>query len=117
MAEGTLENVLTVFGQSSSTLTEGATVDKLGLAGGALGEAPTERQLVAVGQAPTSGTGVSKAERVYYARRVLSVQQSQFSLARNAASTFPVTFRLLPDGSKSGQEYGFIVDRVLNKTA
>jgi hypothetical protein len=34
-----------------------------------------------------------------------------------AASTFPVTFRLLPDGSKSGQEYGFIVDRVLNKTA
>lgn len=117
MAEGTLENVLTVFGQSSSTLTEGATVDKLGLAGGALGEAPTERQLVAVGQAPTSGSGVSKAERVYYARRVLSVQQSQFSLARNAASTFPVTFRLLPDGSKSGQEYGFIVDRVLNKTA
>ena len=115
MAEGTLENVLTVFGQSSSTLTEGATVDKLGLAGGALGEAPTERQLVAVGQAPTSGTGVSKAERVYYARRVLSVQQSQFSLARNAASTFPVTFRLLPDGSKVGQEYGFIVDRVLNK--
>ena len=116
MAEGTLENVLTVFGQSSSTLTEGATTDKLGLAGGALGEAPTERQLVAVGQAPTSGAGVSKAERVYYARRVLSVQQSQFSLARNAASTFPVTFRLLPDGSKVGQEYGFIVDRVLNKT-
>ena len=115
MAEGTLENVLTVFGQSSSTLTEGATVDKLGLAGGALGEAPTERQLVAVGQAPTSGTGVSKAERVYYARRVLSVQQSQFSLARNAASTFPVTFRLLPSGdsANAGQEYGFIVDRVL----
>lgn len=116
MAEGTLENILTVFGQSAGTLTDGATVDKLGLAGGALGEAPTERQLVAVGQAPTSGVGVTKSERVYYARRVLSVQQSQFSLARNAASTFPVTFRLLPDGSKSGQEYGFIVDRVLNKT-
>jgi hypothetical protein len=116
MAEGTLENILTVFGQSAGTLTDGATVDKLGLAGGALGEAPTERQLVAVGQAPTSGNNVSKAERVYYARRVLSVQQSQFSLARNAASTFPVTFRLLPDGSKVGQEYGFIVDRVLNKT-
>jgi hypothetical protein len=117
MAEGTLENILAVFGQSASTLTDGATVDKLGLAGGALGEAPTERQLIAVGQAPTSGTGVTKAERVYYARRVLSVQQSQFSLARNAASTFPVTFRLLPDGAKSGTEYGFIVDRVLNKTA
>ena len=117
MAEGTLENILTVFGQSAGSLSDGGTVDKLNIAGGSLGEAPTERQLVAVGQAPTSGTNVSKAERVYYARRVLSVQQSQFSLARNAASTFPVTFRLLPDGSKSGQEYGFIVDRVLNKSA
>ena len=118
MAEGTLENVLAVFGQRSDTLTSagtGATSTKtLGLAGGALGEAPTERQLVAVGQAPTS-TAAANTERVYYARRVLSVQQSQFSLARNAASTFPVTFRLLPSGDSAhaGKEYGFIVDRVL----
>ena len=117
MAEGTLENVLTVFGQSSSTLnttgTGATSIDKLGLAGGALGEAPTERQLIAVGQAPTSEA--TATERVYYARRVLSVQQSQFSLARNSASTFPVTFRLLPDGASAnvGQEYGFIVDRIL----
>jgi hypothetical protein len=113
MAEGTLENVLAVFGQKSDTLTNSG--KKLGIAGGALGEAPTERQLIAVGQAPTS-VSESKTERVYYARRVLSVQQSQFSLARNAASTFPVTFRLLPSGDSShaGQEYGFIVDRVLS---
>jgi len=117
MAEGTLENVLAVFGQRSTTLTAAGTgvtaTDKLGLAGGALGEAPTERQLIAVGQAPTSEA--TATERVYYARRVLSVQQSQFSLARNAASTFPVTFRLLPSGdsANAGQEYGFIVDRVL----
>jgi len=113
MAEGTLENVLAVFGQKSDTLTDSN--KKLGIAGGALGEAPTERQLIAVGQAPTSAAEAS-TERVYYARRVLSVQQSQFSLARNAASTFPVTFRLLPSGDSShvGQEYGFIVDRVLS---
>jgi hypothetical protein len=113
MAEGTLENVLAVFGQKSDTLTDSN--KKLGIAGGALGEAPTERQLIAVGQAPTSAAE-SATERVYYARRVLSVQQSQFSLARNAASTFPVTFRLLPSGDSShvGQEYGFIVDRVLS---
>ena len=113
MAEGTLENVLAVFGQKSDTLTDSN--KKLGIAGGALGEAPTERQLIAVGQAPTS-VAESATERVYYARRVLSVQQSQFSLARNAASTFPVTFRLLPSGDSShvGQEYGFIVDRVLS---
>ena len=113
MAEGTLQNVLAVFGQRSDTLsTDGKT---LGIAGGALGEAPTERQLIAVGQAPTSATE-SATERVYYARRVLSVQQSQFSLARNSASTFPVTFRLLPSGDSAhaGKEYGFIVDRVLS---
>ena len=105
MAEGTLENILAVFGQKGSTLNGGT----LGIAGGALGEAPTERQLIAVGQAPT--TTSPNSERVYYARRVLSVQQSQFSLARNAASTFPVTFRLLPDGAQVGSEYGTIVDR------
>jgi len=118
MAEGTLENVLAVFGQSSSTLASEGTGDSskktLGIAGGALGEAPTERQLIAVGQAPTT-SAAPNTERVYYARRVLSVQQSQFSLARNAASTFPVTFRLLPSGDSAhaGKEYGFIVDRVI----
>jgi len=107
MAEGTLENILVVFGQGKSTLNGGV----LGLEAGALGSAPTERQLIAVGQAPTTSSATS--ERVYYARRVLSVQQSQFSLARNAASTFPVTFRLLPSGDSAyaGQEYGKIIDR------
>ena len=107
-AEGTLENVLAVFGQKRSTL-NGST---LGLEAGALGAAPVERQLVAIGQAPTTAES-SQTERVYYARRVLSVQQSQFSLARNAASTFPVTFRLLPSGASAdvGSEYGTIVDR------
>jgi len=118
MAEGTLENVLAVFGQRSETLVSAGTgntsTKTLGLAGGALGEAPTERQLIAVGQAPTTSVAPN-TERVYYARRVLSVQQSQFSLARNAASTFPVTFRLLPSGDSAhaGKEYGFIVDRVV----
>ena len=120
MAEGTLENILAVFGQKSDTLkpdlgTGLAQVDELGLEAGALGAAPTERQLIAVGQAPTSGAGVAASERVYYARRVLSVEQSQFSLARTAATTFPVTFRLLPSGASAhlGSEYGKIIDRVL----
>jgi hypothetical protein len=114
MSEGTLENVLVVFGQGSDTLTEPSSGtqsgnDVLALAGGSLGEAPTERQLIAVGQAPTNAS--PNTERVYYARRVLSVQQSQFSLARTTPTTFPVTFRLLPDASKVGQEYGLIIDR------
>ena len=115
MSEGTLENIATVFGQAASTLsTTGTGVTKkdvLGLEAGALGAAPTERQLVAVGLAPTASSTTS--ERVYYARRVLSVQQSQFSLARTTPTTFPVTFRLLPDASYAGSEYGKIIDRVL----
>jgi hypothetical protein len=117
MAEGTLENILAVFGQKKNTLTstgENLTaIDTLGLEAGALGAAPTERQLIAVGQAPTDAA--SATERVYYARRVLSVEQSQFSLARTAATTFPVTFRLLPSGDSAhvGSEYGKIIDRVL----
>jgi hypothetical protein len=107
MTEGTLENILVVFGQSGATKSG----NTLGLAAGALGEAPIERQLIAVGRAPQA-VG-EHAERVYYARRVLSVQQSQFSLARNTATTFPVTFRLLPSGAAkdASQEYGVIIDR------
>jgi len=132
MTEGTLQNVLTVFGQGASTLKKNGTASTdnyagpsgaagdltLGLEAGALGVAPTERQLIAVGQAPTFKT-VSAAEtsanseRVYYARRVLSVQQTQFTLARNTPTTFPVTFRLLPDANYSGSEYGKIIDRIL----
>jgi hypothetical protein len=119
MSEGTLENVVAVFGQNSSTLGNYSgdvtpTVTKkreLGLAGGALGEQPTERQLIAVGLAPTADH--TSMERIYYARRVLSVQQSQFSLARTTPTTFPVTFRLLPDADQAGTEYGKIIDRVL----
>lgn len=136
MTEGTLQNTLTVFGQGASTLkkdgststdlypTKGATGagDKdltLGFEAGALGAAPTERQLFAVGQAPTfalDSTGAETSattERVYYARKVLSVQQTQFTLARNTPTTFPVTFRLLPDARYAGSEYGKIIDRVL----
>jgi hypothetical protein len=107
MAEGTLENVLVVFGQGQSTLTNAGKT--LGLEAGALGIAPTERQLIAIGQAPTDTSATT--ERIYYARRVLSVQQSQFSLARNTPTSFPVTFRLLPDAGYTGSEYGKIIDR------
>ena len=110
MSEGTLENILVVFGQSGkNTLSQNGKT--LGLEAGALGAAPIERQLIAVGRAPQA-VG-EHTERVYYARRVLSVQQSQFSLARNTPTTFPVTFRLLPSGNSKDlhQEYGVIIDR------
>lgn len=115
MSEGTLENIVAVFGQSATSLSTTGSgtskIDTLKIEAGSLGAAPTERQLIAIGQAPTASSTVS--ERIYYARRVLSVQQSQFSLARTTPTTFPVTFRLLPDASYAGSEYGKIIDRVL----
>ena len=132
MAEGTLENLVVVFGQpdvaNENTISSSNTLQSadpnpdtrtkaLGLAAGALLQSPVERQLCAVGPAvdysgATAVTGYTRNERVYYARRVLSVQQSQFSLARNTPTTFPVTFRLLPEDKYAGQEYGKIIDRV-----
>jgi hypothetical protein len=115
MTEGTLENIMTVFGQPTTSLSAdlaAGTDQTLSIRGGSLLEAPTERQLFAVGNAPT--TVSASTERVYYARRVLSVQQTAHSLSRNTASTFPVTFRLLPDANYAGSEYGKIIDRVIS---
>ena len=117
MTEATLENITVAWAQSASPTTVGTgtgLTKTMGMEAGALGQAPRERQLIAVGNAPTTlAAANSSSERVYYARRVLSVQASQHSLARNTATTFPVTFRLLPDGNYSGAEYGKIIDRIL----
>jgi hypothetical protein len=54
MSEGTLENILScIRSAGKATSTEDGDNDVLGLEAGALGAAPTERQLIAVGQAPT----------------------------------------------------------------
>lgn len=114
--EAALKNLLVVWGQSGSTLSSTATQDTLGIASGALGDDSIERALVAVGPAPRSVTG-NKRERVYYTRRVLSVDTSAMAIRRAEATVFPVTFRLLPmsptaaNGVQAGQEYGIVVDR------
>ena len=105
----------------------------LKLAAGALGDAPVERVLIAVGQAPAqigssvtttdagtsnpagSNTSVARQkERVYVARRVVSIDTTAHSLKRDAATVFPVSFRCLPDSDPaySGMEYGVVIDRV-----
>ena len=110
----------------------------LNLAAGALGDTPVERVLIAVGQAPAQiGTSQSYAdpsgasgstvigagantnalrsrERVYVARRVVSIDTTMHALKRDAATVFPVNFRCLPDTSYAyaGSEYGVVIDRV-----
>ena len=110
LAEASLENLLVAWGQSSTSLTSSGTEDTLGIAAGALGDEPVERSLVAVGPGPRAAAG-AKRERIYHARRVLSVEASAHSVRRNEATVFPVAFRLLPDPNFAGQEYGVIRDR------
>jgi hypothetical protein len=110
LAEAALENLLVAWGQQSATLTSTSSTTELGIAAGALGDEPVERALVAVGPGPKSATG-NKRERLYHARRVLSVESSAHSVRRNEATVFPVAFRLLPDPNFSGSEYGVIRDR------
>lgn len=128
MNEGTLENVRVAFGQSNSTQLNsvystastyanasayGAPStgnNALGLAAGALGEAPVERSLVAVGPGPA--VAGSNSERVYLARRVLSMETVSHALRRNESTVYPVTFRCLPADGFSNAEYGEILDRV-----
>jgi len=110
----------------------------LNMAAGALGDTPVERVLIAVGQAPAqigtsasfsdpvgasssysvgtgSQTSVNRSkERVYVARRVVSIDTTAHALKRDAATVFPVNFRCLPDSSYqyAGSEYGVVIDRV-----
>lgn len=110
MVEASLENLLMVWAQGSATLTTTASTADLGIAAGALGDEPVERALVAVGPGPRTAAG-AKRERLYHARRVLSVESSAHALRRNEATTFPVSFRLLPDPNFANAEYGIIRDR------
>lgn len=128
LVEANLENLLIAWGQGSNTFTSSATAadvtrfgstlatgdSGIGIAGGSLGDEPIERVLVAVGPGPRNATTGGKRERVYYGRRVLSVESSSLAVRRNEATMFPVSFRLLPDPlAAAGTEYGVIRDRNL----
>ena len=108
LVEASLDNLLVAWGQQASSLNGSV----LTLSGGALGDDPVERSLAFVGQAPRSATG-AKAERLYYVRRALQVETSAHSLARSDATQFPVSFRLLPEATVSGSDYGSITERAL----
>lgn len=116
LVEASLENLLIAWGLPGGTggaLASTATEETLNIGAGALGDEPVERSLAAVGPGPRSGTG-AKRERVYHARRVISVEASSVALRRTEATTFPVSFRLLPDPNFAKSEYGLIRDRVLS---
>lgn len=117
LVEASLENLLIAWGlpgagAPSPHLASTATEETLSIGAGALGDEPIERALAAVGPGPRSGAG-AKRERVYLARRVISVEATTVALRRTEATTFPVSFRLLPDPNFAKSEYGLIRDRVV----
>lgn len=118
LAEATLENLIVAWGQQTGTLTAsgtGATEQKtVAISGGNLGDDPVERALAFVGNAPKGAGNNEKMERVYHLRRSLQVESSAHSLSRTDATTFPVSFRCLPDSAfTSGEDYGKIIQRVV----
>lgn len=109
-AEATLENLLVAWGQDSSTLSSvSATEKELIMDAGDLGDFPTERGLIAIGNGPENTGSNTYAERVYNAFRVLSVEATSFDNARDAATSIPVTFRALPNDAG---RYGAVRDRL-----
>jgi hypothetical protein len=109
-AEATLENLLIAWGQAATSLSSvGVFENELAIEGGSLGEAPLERGLIAVGNAPEQTGANVYGERVYQAYRVLSVEATSIGNSRAEASTIPVTFRALP--ADNGR-YGSVRDRL-----
>ena len=127
LTEATLANLEVAFGNENTINTSTASSVILSLPAGALGAEPVERSLVFVSQATPGGTpsawgtasatvGGNNTERVYFARRVVSMDTVAHSLKRDAATVFPVTFRILPDTANAGSEYGKIIDRIYTGT-
>ena len=81
----------------------------MAIEGGGLGDAPLERGLIAIGNAPEQASGNAYGERVYQAYRVLSVEATTITNSRSEAATIPVTFRALP--ADNGR-YGSVRDRL-----
>jgi hypothetical protein len=113
--EATLANLAKALGQKTSGTGNTLIGNDLKLPGGSLGEFPVERSFAAVGNGPRNDTltasNTKTPERVYYARRAISVEAVTHSLKRDAATVYPVAFRLLPDTTYTGSEYGLIRDR------
>lgn len=111
-AQASLRNLMIAWGQAGSTLATtgtGATeVETLTISGGSLGEAPVERGLIAIGNAPKADGSNTYRERVYHAYNVISAEGSGHTMSRAEAVVIPVTFRALPDDATG--DYGIVRD-------
>jgi hypothetical protein len=109
LAEGTLENLSLAWGydadEAITTTTE--KVFDIGLHG----VYPEERFVKLIGNAPGSTATITKA-RTYRCNRAVQYSASAHMLRRAENTAFPVDFRILPDVTQSGAEYGTITDEL-----
>lgn len=115
LTEATLQNLARALGRPDSDVnTDDGWSDAgdeavLGLRGGGLGDFPAERGLIAVANGPRGLVANKSTERIFEAFRAISVESVGVPIKRNEVTSFPVTFRCLPE---SGGAYMKIADRV-----
>ena len=71
---------------------------------------PYEKAVQIVGNAPGSNASTTKT-RKFNTKRAISFESSSISMKRAEASTFAVSFRILPVSSDVDYEYGKIIDQ------
>jgi hypothetical protein len=110
LAEGTLENLARAWNYSvNAEVTTGGGNKTLSV--GIQSVYPVENAIRLVGTAPGS-TATLELTRTYNCNRVIQYSSSSHMLKRAENTAFPVDFRLLPDPSQTGSEYGTIVDQL-----
>ena len=108
LAEGTLENLALAWNyDEATTITTGAGTKTLDI--GIQSVYPVERFLKITGTAPGTTALAAKA-RTYRCNRAMQYSSSSHMLKRADNVSFPVDFRILPDPSQTGAEYGTIED-------
>lgn len=118
LAEGTLDNMVLAWNYADSRLTTGGSAGSGGreLKIGIQPVYPVERFIGVVGTAPGS-TGAQELLRRYRCNRAVQYSASSHMLQRAENTAFPVDFRILPDPTQSGAEYGTIRDYASPTTA
>ncbi len=107
LAEGTLVNLKYSWNYADAKLTTGVGTETLAI--GIQPVYPEERYIRILGNAPGTTASVTY-DRTYTCRRCIQYSSSSHMLKRAENTAFPVDFRILPDSSQTGAEYGTIVD-------
>lgn len=103
LAESTLANLAIAWGRSDLAYKVNGLGGQLKIGVNATGK-PVERHIKFIGKSPEG------FDRTYLCTRAVSVASSAHGYKRGEATVFPVEFRVLPDATATGAEYGTITD-------